>query len=260
MKQFRTVLITGASSGIGAALAVHYAARGITLYLTGRDGHRLSSVADMCRLRGAQVESGLIDVRNKAAMAEWLLGVDARAPVDLVIANAGISGGTGGGQGAAWIEQESSIFEVNLMGALNTIQPLIPRMIHRRKGQIALMSSLAAFSGWPGAPAYSASKAGIRIYGEALRGSLMPYEIGVSVICPGFIVSPMTAVNGYRMPFLMPADKAAHIIARALSKNRARICFPWPTAVVAMTLGLVPPAVSSYFLSKLPAKPSLQES
>ncbi|MCM2343201.1 MAG: SDR family NAD(P)-dependent oxidoreductase [Alphaproteobacteria bacterium] len=256
MKQFRTVLITGASSGIGAALAQYYAGGGITLYLTGRDEERLTAVADLCRLRGARVETCLIDVRDQVALTQWLGEADERSPIDLVIANAGISGGTGD-QDLSWLAGERAIFEVNLMGTLNTILPLIPRMIPRRQGQIALVSSLASFNGWPGAPAYSASKAGVRMYGEALRGSLARYGIGVSVICPGFINSPMTAVNGYRMPLLMPVDRAAQIMALGLSKNKARITFPWPTALVSMTLGLLPPAFAAFLLALLPAKPVL---
>lgn len=258
MRHFKTILITGASSGIGAALARHYAGRGIYLFLTGRDETRLSTVADECRAKGAEVDICLMDVTDRQPFSEWILQSDQKRPIDLVIANAGISGGTGGAETASWVEAEYKIFEVNVTGVLNTILPLVPRMVERRQGQIAIMSSLAGFSGWPGAPGYSASKAGVRVYGEALRGTLASAHVGVSVICPGFVESRMTAVNNYKMPLFMDAQKAAECIAKGLACNRARIAFPWPTAFVSGLMGLLPPAVSSMLLALFPAKPALR--
>lgn len=258
MKNYKTILITGASSGIGMALALHYAQTGIRLYVTGRDDVRLSSVADLCRARGAHVETAVIDVTDKTALSAWVLSLDDQSPIDLVIANAGISGGTGGADGASWVDAEYRIFDVNLSGVLNTILPLVPRMMERKCGQIAVISSLAGYNGWPGAPAYSASKAGVRVYGEALRGTLAPYNVGVSVVCPGFVESRMTAVNDYRMPFFMKAEKAAGIIASGLASNRARIAFPLPTALISGLMGLLPPSVSCRLLSTFPPKPAIK--
>ncbi len=257
IKEFKTVFITGASSGIGAALALYYARAGVTLLLTGRDQQRLADVAAQCRAQGAVVETSLIDVCARAALQDWIIAQDRRYAIDLVIANAGISGGTGGAVDGSWIESEYKIFEVNVQGVLNTILPLVPLMQARGVGQIAIMSSLASFSGWPGAPAYSASKAAVRVYGESLRGTLAAQGVGVSVICPGFVESRMTAVNDYKMPFFMPASRAATIIARGLAVNRARIAFPWQTAAVSGFIGLLPPFITSYLLAKLPAKPAL---
>ena len=254
---FKTILITGASSGIGAALALHYAAPGITLFLTGRDEQRLNGITEICRQQGARVESCIVDVTQRRPLSNWILQMDLLSPIDLVVANAGISGGTGGATGGAWVEAEYEIFDVNVTGVLNTILPLVPGFIKRRQGQIAIMGSLAGFSGWPGAPGYSASKAAVRIYGEALRGTLASSNVGVSVICPGFVESRITAANDYHMPFFMPASRAATLIADGLSCNRARIAFPWPTAFVSGLLGLLPPVLSAWLLSKFPAKPAL---
>lgn len=254
---FKNILITGASSGIGAALALHYAQEGHFLLLTGRDEGRLQDIADQCRAHGARVEICLVDVTERTAFANWLLQMDQIIPIDLVIANAGISGGTGGAENGSWIASEYKIFDVNVNGVLNTILPLIPRMMERRCGQIAIMSSLASFSGWPGAPGYSASKAAVRVYGESLRGTLAPHNIGVSVVMPGFVESRMTAVNDYKMPFFMKADKAARVIANGLRANRARIAFPWQTFAISGLIGLLPPALSARLLAKLPAKPAL---
>ncbi len=259
-RKIKSVLITGASSGIGEALALHYAAPGVTLLLTGRDEGRLTAVAAQCRARGAHVETCLIDVTQRQAFSNWLLQMDDMNPVDLVIANAGISGGTGGAEDGAWIESEYRIFDVNVQGVLNTVLPLVPRMIARGQGQIGIMSSLASFSGWPGAPAYSASKAAVRVYGESLRGALARHSVGVSVICPGFVASRITAANDFKMPFFMPADRAAIIIARGLFNNRARIAFPWQTFTMSGLIGLLPPGLSARLLSRLPAKPALPKS
>ena len=255
-RHFKNILITGASSGLGAALALHYAAPGKTLALSGRDHMRLSAIADQCHAKGALVLKGICDVTDRAAMSRWILAVDAQAPLDLVIANAGISGGAGGVIEGEPAEQARAIFDVNLTGVLNTFEPIIPRLKSRRVGQLAVMSSLASFNGWPGAPAYSASKAAVRVYGEALRGSLAAYNIGVTVLCPGFVRTAMTAVNDYPMPFLMDADRAAAIMARGMACNRARVAFPWPMALFSGLGGLLPPGLSAWLLARAPAKPA----
>lgn len=255
MRDPRSVLITGASSGIGAALAAAYAAPAMALSLTGRDQGRLMAVAERCRSAGADVRAMTVDVTDTVAMARAIAEADAAAPLDLVIANAGISGGTSGsGEAEA---QARLIFSVNLDGVLNTINPAIAAFRRRGRGQIGLMSSLAAFRGFAGAPAYCASKAAVRVYGEALRGALRADGIAVSVICPGFVRSPMTAVNDFPMPFLVGAPRAACTIKRGLARNRARIAFPWPTYLGAWLAAMLPPALVDPVVRRLPSKPAL---
>ncbi|CAO3420506.1 SDR family NAD(P)-dependent oxidoreductase [Azospirillum doebereinerae] len=248
----RSIVITGASSGIGEALALAYAAPGVTLALTGRDAARLEAVAGRCRAAGATVTAGLLDSADRAALAAWLAAVDSETPVDLVVANAGMSAGTGGGVESE--DQARRILSVNLDGVLNTIHPLLPAMRARGRGQIALMASQASFRGLPGAPAYCASKAAVRVYGEALRGDLAGEGIGVSVICPGFVKSRMTAVNRFPMPFLMETDAAAQAIKRGLARNAARIGFPWPMVAAVWLLALLPPGWTDAALIKAPKK------
>lgn len=251
-RQPRGIIITGASSGIGEALARRYAAKGVALALTGRDGVRLQTVAEACAAAGAKVFAATLDVCDATLMASWLQRVDAVAPMDLIIANAGISAGTGGS--CEPTTQARRILETNLLGALNTIEPLLPAMRARRHGQIALISSLAAFRGLPTAPAYSASKGGLRLYGEGLRGSLRPYGISVSVICPGFVVSRITEANDFPMPFLMAADKAAERICRGLARNQGRIAFPRLIYLGAWLSGVLPPSWTERMVARLPDK------
>ncbi len=255
---FKTIVITGASSGIGAALAAHYAAPGISLYLTGRDKDRLDKIVNSCRKKGATTEGKILDVCDEAAMNRFLKSIDDTAPVDLVIANAGISGGTGEGEPES-AGQVRQIFNVNVNGVLNTIQPLIPAMIRRGRGHIAIIASLAGYRGFPGAPAYCASKAAVKVYGEALRGSLATTGVGVSVVCPGFVKSRMTAVNEYSMPLLMDTDKAAKIIADGLAKNKGRIAFPLPTAFFVWLFMTLPDGLTQMILRRLPGKSALED-
>lgn len=251
-----SILITGASSGIGQALALRYAAEGVFLALSGRDEDRLMAVANGCRALGAEVDVAVLDVTDRGMMDDWITDVDDSHPLDLVIANAGISGGTGGVMNGEPVDQARVIFDVNLTGVLNTVGPILPRMIARGAGQIALMASLAAFRGFPGAPAYSASKGAVRFYGEALRGAVRDTGVKINVVCPGFVRSRMTAVNDFPMPFLMEADQAADVIANGLSRNRGRIAFPWPVHLSSWFLSVLPDSLCQILLRRLPAKPS----
>ncbi|MGH6939981.1 SDR family NAD(P)-dependent oxidoreductase [Hypericibacter sp.] len=246
------ILITGASSGIGAALASAYAASGVSLVLGGRDQGRLASAEASCRAKGAEIETAAIDVVDAGAVRRWIEAADDRAPLDLVIANAGISAGTGtDGESEA---QARAIFATNVDGVANTVWPALRRMERRGQGQIALMSSLAAFRGFPGAPAYCASKAAIRVWGEGLRGEYRAKGVAITVICPGYVESPMTAVNDFPMPFLMNAERAARIIRRGLARNRARIAFPLPMYFGAWLLGVLSPGLTDPLLARLPKK------
>jgi len=246
------ILITGASSGIGAALARLYAAPGRSLLLAGRDRGRLEVVAAECRASGAEAETAAIDVTDAAAMRGWIEAADDARPIDLVIANAGISAGTGGdGESAA---QARAIYAINLDGVLNTVLPALAAMARRGRGQIAIMSSLAAFRGFPGAPAYCGSKAAVRVWGEALRGEFAARGIAINVICPGYIRTPMTAVNRFPMPFLMAVDRAARVIRRGLERNRARIAFPLPLYAAVWLVALLPPGLTDWIMARLPKK------
>lgn len=255
MKIPKNIAITGASSGLGAALARYYAQSGAVLHLHGRNPERLERVAADCRARGAAVHTQTGDVTDAGHISDWLLATDRQTPIDLVIANAGISAGIGGGGESS--EQVRHIFSVNIGGVINTVMPFIPVMAARGKGQIAIIGSLAGLRGLPSSPAYSASKAAIRTWGEGLRGWLGPHGVEVSVVCPGFIKTPMTDVNPYRMPFMMEADKAAQIIARGLARNKSRIAFPLALYLPLLLMNLLPVAITDRIFARLPSKPSL---
>src|ERR1700722_19537571 len=236
----RSLLITGASSGLGAALARRYAAPGIRLALTGRDEARLAEVADSCRAAEALVDTASLDVTDRAALAAWIIRVDDQHNLDLVIANAGIGGHVGGIEGEG---DARAVFAINLEGVLNTIYPVMPRMAARGAGQIAIMSSIAGFHGLPAAPAYSATKAAVKTLGEAWRGMLAGSGVRISVICPGFVATPMVAGERFPTPFMVSAERAAAIIQRGLAQDRPRIVFPLPMAALAWLMRALPERV-----------------
>lgn len=242
------ILITGASSGIGEALAFVYAAPGVHLSLSGRDAARLEAVVAACRSKGAVANGAIVDAADEVATTEWIKACDAQAPLDLVVANAGISGGMGSH------EQTRRILRTNVDGVVNTVLPAVDVMRPRKRGQIAIVSSLAGFRGLGGAPAYGASKAAVRVWGEGLRPILARDGIGMSVVCPGFVVSRMTDVNKFHMPFLMDTDKAARIIQRGLTANKGRISFPWPMAFVVWLLSILPNRLAELLTHGLPDK------
>lgn len=246
------ILITGASSGIGEALARLYAAPGIHLVLTGRDAARLDAVAAGCRARGATVDARCVPVTDAAAMRALVEESAAHVRLDLAIANAGVSGGF-----RTWEEFDPyirGITDVNIGGVLNTVNPAVPVMVKQGGGQIAIVASIAGLVTTPGAVPYSATKHFARVYAEELRGRLAPEGIRVSAICPGFVVSRMTARNKFPMPFLMDSEQAAHIIRDGLARNRGRIAFPWQMVLLVRLLNLLPYPLLDWLMRRAPAK------
>lgn len=255
MRALRSIVITGASSGLGKALALHYAAPGVELHLLGRDMQRLQETISLCEAKGASVHFACIDVLDREAMQQWLTHRDEATPVDMVIANAGISAGTGGIFESE--EQARRIFDVNVTGVMNTLWPLIPAMEARRQGQVVMIGSLAGCFPLPGAPAYSASKAAIRYYGEALRAQLAESGVRVLMVYPGFIDTPMTRVNPFPMPFLMHADTAAKRIADAVACGKPRIFFPFAMGFAVRALHFMPRAWANKWFMSIPSKPQI---
>lgn len=228
------VVISGASAGLGRALALRYAAPGVGLVLIARNRERLAQVADTCRGRGAVVEILALDVRERDGLSARLREADAVAPIDLVIANAGV----------ALPETDAAavhdVVEINLGGALNTVLPLLPAMVERGRGQVAFVSSIAALLPLADAAAYSASKAALVAYGAALREKLGPAGIRVSVVCPGFVATGMGSRYQGSRPFEMSAEAAARRIAAALERDRGLVAFPMPLVLAARAAALLP--------------------
>lgn len=238
MKDPKSILITGASSGIGEALALSYAAPSVVLSLTGRDRKRLQLVAKTCKTKGAQVLAKVVDVRDAKAMAVFFAAAERVKPLDLVIANAGV-GVQKEDFHSAW-EAATFTHAVNVLGVLNTIHPVLPLMKKRKRGQIAIMASLAGLMGLPSSPMYSASKNAVRAYGEALRPLYAAHGIEINVICPGWVRSRITDRNRYKMPFFMETGDAVRLIRRGLERNKGRIVFPWPLAAAMRMMTLLP--------------------
>lgn len=247
----KNILITGASSGLGAEFAKQYAATKARIFLTGRDKDRLSNIAKICRDLGAETHESVVDVSDRNEMTLLINYITSHYDLDLVIANAGI--------GLNWdrpndMKNDYDVFDINCGGVINTIIPALPKMMHKKSGHIVIISSLAGLVPMPSAPAYSASKAAIRFYGEALRSKIAPYNIKVSVICPSFIKSRLTDANDFNMPFLMDTQPAVTYMIEKIEQGQARITFPWQMALPLQILRILPSRISSFILSLLPSK------
>ncbi len=256
-KEFKSILITGASSGIGRQLAIEYANKDTTLFLAARNKERLLETSKICTEKGSKVITKDLDITNKEELKKWILACDKIKNIDLVIANAGISAGTSSCDYTKNSDKNNQVYKIyntNIFGVLNTIEPLIPEMIKRKSGQIVLMSSMSSFIGMSSCPAYSSSKACITSYGEALRGYLKQHNIGVSIICPGFIKTPLTDKNNFKMPLLMSVEKAAKKMKIKISKNKGMIAFPITIYILLKIVRFLPFSITNLIFSKLPKK------
>ena len=264
MRRAVKVFITGASSGIGSALADHYASQGAVLGLAARRGDALETLAAKLLDVGAPaVLCYPLDVTDAATLRVAAQDFIARhgAP-DIVVANAGVSSGTLT-ECAEDLEVIKRIFEINVYGMAATFSPFIAAM-RKANGEdqsserrLVGIASIAGIRGLPGAEAYSASKAAAITYLESLRLELRSSGIKVVTIAPGYIATPMTAINPYRMPFLLPADEAARRFARAIASGTSYTVIPWPMGIVAKLLRLLPNALYDRLFANAPRKPKV---
>jgi short-subunit dehydrogenase len=241
MTKHRTILITGASSGIGRALALTYAGPGVRLALIGRNSERLEESAAAAEARGAEVVAARLDVRDRDAMQAWIAAQDEARPFDLAIANAGITTGLPKEGSNEDAEAVRALLATNLFGVLHTVEPLIGPMCTRGCGQLAFIGSIAGLRGLPFSPAYCASKAAIHAYAESLRGRLEGRGVTVSLVIPGFVKTPLNQSIRAAKPLEIEAAQAAKIIQRGLSRGKATIAFPMPLYLVARFARVLPP-------------------
>ena len=249
----KNILITGASSGIGEALALYYAKQPETenIYICGRNEQRLNNVKKACQELGkAKIHAQIINITNKEEVENWINTAEKSTPLNLVFANAGV---------ATLEETPENIyntFNTNVMGIINTITPTIENYKKRTDKDkiIAITASIAGYHGLPACPSYSATKACVKTYGEALRLNLLPHNIQVNTICPGFVRSRITDKNTCPMPFFMEAEPAAEIIAKRIQKNVGLIAFPWPMRFAVWLGSILPNAISDFIYKRLPYK------
>lgn len=246
------VVITGASSGIGAALARRYAREGAVLGLIAR---RASALRELAGQLSVRCETYPLDVRDAAALAQAGRDFVARHGCpDIVIGNAGISLGTLT-EYAEDIAAFEEVFDVNVLGMVRTFQPFVACMCSRGSGALVGIASVAGYRGLPGGAAYSASKAAAISYLEALRVELAASGIKVVTVCPGYVATPMTEQNPYSMPFLMSADEAAAKIASLVRRGKRYAVIPWQMAIVARVLHVLPNWVYDRLFAGAPRKP-----
>jgi short-subunit dehydrogenase len=245
----KTILITGASSGIGAALAKVEARPGVMLLLWGRDESRLEAVAQECRARGAEACIQSLDLRDSTRFAVALAQADAATPLDLAIFNAGLGGTAPDYAAAEAPETARAIAEVNFVAPVVGANLVAEAMARRGGGQIVLIGSIAESYPLPMAPTYAATKAGLRMFAEALRIRLAKHRVKVTLVSPGFIDTPMSRKVTEPKPFLMDADRAARIISRKVAQGAVTIVVPWQFKIMRGLTELLPRSVLRWVLA-----------
>jgi NAD(P)-dependent dehydrogenase (short-subunit alcohol dehydrogenase family) len=248
----KSLVITGASSGLGLALAQHYLEQGAVVGAVARRAELLQSLSEKFP---QQVHCYPLDVRDAAAMQAAAQDFIARAGVpDIVIANAGVSIGTLT-EYAEDVAAFQQVMDINVLGMVHTFQPFVAAMRDRRKGTLVGIASVAGFRGLPGAGAYSASKAAAISYLESLRVELHDSGVKVVTICPGYIKTPMTVINPYPMPFILDADEAASRMASAIERQAVFAVVPWQMGLLGWALKILPRRLYDRLFAHAPRKP-----
>ena len=228
----KVVFLTGASSGIGEALALAMAKRGAILGLLARREELLTELAEKCVAVGGKARYFAVDVVDAEAVsqaAEKLLNEFGR--IDVLIANAGI-GGNNALTGKLNPEAVAEVINVNLLGAVNAVSAVLPQMLENKSGQLVAISSLAGFRGLPKSAAYSASKAGMTAFFESVRLDVQAKGVAVTIIQPGFIKTPLTSGRRHKMPFLMELEDSVPLFLNAIEKRKKFAAFPWQLAAL----------------------------
>lgn len=244
----QVAVVTGASSGIGWAVARELAARGCRLGLVARRRQRLEALAHELRQQGAAAVVAPADVACRQQVFAAIAQVrEQLGPIDLLVANAGVGAETR--LDPVNLDDMEEMFRVNTLGVIYAIAAVLPEMLRRSRGHLAAISSLAAYKGLPGESAYCASKAAINVYLEGLRIQLRDRGITVTTICPGFVQTPMLAKEGFRyLPGLMSAEQAARRIVRALERRAKVYSFPWSTTFLTRLSRWLPDWIIAHFL------------
>lgn len=244
-------VITGASAGIGAALAEELARRGWAVGLVARRAELLEALATKIRAGGGKAAWASADVTDRDGLAEAIRALEAElGAADLLVANAG----TGNPVSAKKVPVDlwMSVLRLNVDGVVYSVAAVLPGMLERRRGHLAVVSSIAGYRGLPRSGAYSASKAAVTTFFEALRLELKSSSIAVTAIHPGFVATPLTSKNRFPMPFLMTAERAARLIADGLERRRSDITFPWQMRWLMAVVRLLPNWLYDRVMARVP--------
>lgn len=246
-----TIIITGASSGLGKALAEHLAEPEVRLHLLGRNKLRLEQTADNCRKKHAEVFTHLVDVASLDEMTKFYANIR-NQEITHVFASAAISMETEELENASHAKE---LFETNVIGVSNTVLPAAEIMsAHKKGGKIIIIGSIAGEMAFPSSPSYVASKAALKIFAHALSINLKKHNILVSMVMPGYIKTAMTQTNKHYMPLIISANKASKIIIKGVEQNKPLIIFPKRLYYLVQILNFLPRRMIDYILHKMPKK------
>jgi short-subunit dehydrogenase len=275
------VLITGASSGIGRALALAYAGEGASLVLLGRDAERLDAAARACLAAGAEeAETHVADVRDRDAMARIVQSAHEKRPIDILVANAGVATGLSPGQLLETPEAVRAMLKINVDGVFNTVEPAILPMCAQKSGRIAIVGSMAGVRALPHSPAYCAAKACVHMWADSLRAQLAAHGVHVALIVPGYVKTPMSARTIVKTPLsartllkkrsasagveswqpgALSDGEAARIIKNGLDRRRNVIAFPrymyWAMRLFSLLPAALVDGVMRQFAAEVPETP-----
>jgi short-subunit dehydrogenase len=248
------ILITGASSGLGAALAREYASPAIRLTLWGRDAERLEGIAAQCRAAGSTVKTVVQDLRDVHAMEAQLDRCDEDMPVDIAIFNAGLGGVTPGGRVVEDSRRAFEVATVNFTAAVVGATTIAGRMVKRRRGQIVLIGSIVESIPLPMSPTYAGTKAGLKMFAESLRLRVSAHGLSVTLASPGFVDTPMSRTIAAGKPFMITSEKAAAIIRRGIARRRKEFSLPLPYALARKLFLLLPRGIRRAIVLRLPSE------